>query len=223
MLRRAIPLLCLAALLALVLAGPGRAGAWPRGKGQLFVTTSGYMTWSGGPQPTGFAAIYAEWGLSDRVTLGLDLGRGVSGASKTVAFASIPVGKMDGKLRMAVELGLGEIAGKTILRPGLSYGMGFNSKLGSGWVALDTVAEMGLETGVLDLKTDLTIGLQPGKRVKTMVQFQAGIQQNDPAFLRVVPSVVWEWREGTSLEIGITKGLIGPDETGLKISLWRSF
>ncbi len=215
-------------LLVCLLPACAQAGAWPRGKGNIFVTSSTYLTYTGGPVPIGFGAIYVEWGATDKLTIGLDMGRGVSGKSKIVAFARYPVGKLDGKHRFALELGAGQLASGNVLRPGFSYGMGFKNKLGSGWISVDTVAEIGLNSGFTDLKTDITIGLQPRPRLKTMVQFQAGLRENDPAFLRIVPSVVWELRERKkkqkrNVELGLTHGLIGPSETGLKFSLWQEF
>lgn len=210
-------------LLLLLLPVCVQAGAWPRGKGNVFVTTSAYLTYSGGGVPAGFGAIYLEWGATDKLTFGLDMGRGVSGKSKIVAFARYPIGKQDKKNRFALELGVGQLASGKVLRPGISFGRGFQSKLGGGWISIDTVAEIGLESGFTDLKTDITIGLQPRPKLKTMVQFQAGLRENDPAFLRIVPSIVWEMKEKRHMELGVTHGLIGPKETGLKFSIWREF
>ena len=68
------------------LAGHASAGAWPREEGSLFVSSLARLSW---PQdtttwtsyePTGeYYTLYVEYGLTERLTVGLDLGRAISG------------------------------------------------------------------------------------------------------------------------------------------------
>lgn len=211
-------MLRLAMILWMVLSGPSFAGAWPRGKGNVFVAGSTYI------MPGGtYAGIYAEWGLSDRLTLGLDLGRGVSGQEKAIVFARAPVIETRNGHRIAWEVGAGVIAEHTVIRPGLSWGKGIDWAGRSGWAALDLAVEVRTQTLAIDAKADLTLGLTITDARKIMVQLQAGAQHGDDPFLRLVPSVTFALSDRTKLEIGISQSLLGQGETGIKAALWFTF
>ncbi len=202
----------------LVATGPAWAGAWPRGKGNVFVTTSTYVTQMGT-----YTGIYAEWGASDRLTFGLDVGRGVSGEDKAVVFMRLPMLGRLSSHTFAWEIGVGEIAGEKVLRPGLSWGKGFDFAGRAGWAALDTVAELRIDTLATDLKADLTLGLTITDRRKVMMQVQAGVQDGDEPFLRLVPSITFGLSERAKMELGFTHDLFGVQDTGVKAALWYEF
>ena len=75
---------CLALLAA---AGAARAGAWPRDKGHSFVATASQVsaTSLAGPVAS-YSTVYIEHGLGRNLTLGADLGHGISGKGKAVIF-----------------------------------------------------------------------------------------------------------------------------------------
>lgn len=208
----------LAMILWLVLTGPALAGAWPRGKGNVFVAGSTYVMSSGA-----YTGLYAEWGVTDRLTLGLDLGRGVSGQDKAVAFVQAPLMRPVAGHRFAWQIGAGVIAGDTVIRPGLSWGKGIDWAGRPGWVALDMVAEMRTETLAIDAKTDLTLGVSISDARKIMLQFQSGVQFGDDPFLRIVPSMTFALSDHARLEIGLSHSLRGASDSGLKIGVWLSF
>ncbi|MCM2561727.1 hypothetical protein M8756_04510 [Lutimaribacter sp. EGI FJ00015] len=211
-------MLRLAVIFWLMMAGPLWAGAWPRGKGNVFVTALTYLTQNGT-----YSGIYAEWGLTDRLTLGLDVGHGVSGEEKAVAFLRLPMLERLSNHEFAWELGLGEIAGEKVIRPGLSWGKSVELAGRPGWIAVDSVAEMRTETLATDYKADLTLGLTVTDRRKIMMQFQAGVQSGDEPFLRLVPSITFGLSNRTQLEIGLTHDLLGVRDTGIKAAVWYEF
>ncbi|QFS81443.1 hypothetical protein FIU97_01170 [Roseivivax sp. THAF40] len=201
------------------------AGAWPREKGTGFVSTVTYLSWpqnyllweSYAPE-TRYDTLYLEYGLTARWTVGLDLGRSVSGAEKVVAFARRPLARPDAWLQIAAEIGAGQIDGDTVLRPGLSLGYGWDG----GWVNADLLAEHFSDRSETDVKLDLTYGRTLGRH-KLMMQVQAGKQAGDEAFVRLVPSIVTPiWRK-VSLEIGATYGVTGDESMGLKLGIWTEF
>ncbi len=207
---------CLAAGLSLSLGtGMASAGAWPRGKGHLFVSAAHYANPGGG-----YSALYLDYGLTPRLALGLDWGRSVSGKEKTVVFLRRSI--LQGNLAVAAELGLGVIDGREVLRPGLSVGRSVTLAGHTGWVAGDALAELGRDGG-LDLKADLTLGVALSPRITGMVQVQMGQPRHDPQFLRVVPSVLWRLQGGAQVEFGLTQDLRDGGATGLKLGLWREF
>lgn len=211
-------MLRLAMILWVVLSGPAVAGAWPRGKGNVFIAGSTYVV----PGGT-YTGMYAEWGVTDRLTFGVDLGRGVSGQDKAVAFLRLPLLHSRNGHRVAWELGAGVIADNTVIRPGISWGKGIDWAGRSGWAALDIVAEMRTQTLAMDTKADLTLGLTINDTRKIMLQLQAGAQHGDEPFLRLVPSLAFALSDRTMIEIGISQSLLGQRETGLKAAVWFTF
>ncbi|MBR9650624.1 hypothetical protein [Thalassovita aquimarina] len=197
---------------------PALAGAWLRDEGRGFYSSSAYLleTGSGGQN---YAGIYLEYGMTPRLTAGLDLGRGVSGDTKSIAFLRWPLGAATGAHRFAIEAGLGEIAGNPTFRPGLSYGYGF----GGGWVSLETAAELNLRTNLTDYKADLTFGLNRGRRDKLLMQVQSGKAAGDPAFLRLVPSITRDIGRGWQIEFGFAQEVTSSKDRGLKLGLWKEF
>lgn len=210
------------ALVLCLYAGQAEAGAWPRQKGALFVSTANY-----GPIPTvgvqgTFTSVYLEYGLTDKITVGLDLGRGVSGKSKTVVFGRIPIGPTDGKWRFAAELGIGKIAGEQVIRPGLSIGRSVDWADG-GWLSLDLTSEVQQTGARLDIKGDFTFGLRLSPRLTAMVQIQGGLPHKEPDFLRIVPSILFDMRRKEKLEFGLSHDFMNPGVPGIKVGYWKDF
>ena len=213
---------CLALLAA---AGAVRAGAWPRDKGHSFVATASQVsaTSLAGPVAS-YSTVYIEHGLGRNLTLGADFGHGISGKGKAVIFLRKSLPERPGGHRLAIELGLGAIAGEAALRPGFSYGRGLTRRGGKGgWISVETTAEIRLDSGRTDFKADFTLGLNHGDRLKTILQLQTGISQGDPSFIRLAPSLVLRTGPAAHIEIGAAAGLVGDDSYGLKLGFWRDF
>lgn len=202
------------------------AGAWPREKGRVFASSAICLSW---PQdipaweprdPTGrYVTFYAEYGLTDRLTLGLDLGRSMYGDGKALVFLRLPLRDRDHGLRIATELGLGEIDGQPVIRPGLSLGFG----LQNGWLSADGLAETRARDGRTDYKLDLTWGRNfPGGR-KLILQIQSGKPGKAPAYARFAPSVVLPLNRRLKAEIGGAWGLSGDMSMGAMLGLWAEF
>lgn len=226
-------------LICCLLAGQAHAGAWPRSSGTGFASLS---IWQGVDGTDSYTALFAEYGLLPRITLGLDAGRSVSGQTKTVAFLRAPFGQSFGWL-IAAEIGLGEIAGQPVLRPGLSFGRNITTRHGTGWIAIDTLLEVDMSAQEIDLKTDITLGFTPGwadappSDWTLMLQLQTGLVEvqdsllllqaegiaPQASFLRIAPSATYRLNDRMRLEIGFFHALQGSDERGVKIGLWSTF
>ncbi|ETX13119.1 hypothetical protein OCH239_13140 [Roseivivax halodurans JCM 10272] len=215
----------LAALLALF-GTDARAAAWPQERGAWFASLTTQLSW---PQdittwvstaPTGrFDALYLEYGATEKLTLGLDLGRSVSGGSKTVAFLQYPTLPDASELKAAVQLGIGQIDGRQVVRPGLLLGRGREG----GWIAADLLIEQPVTGDPFDVKLDLTWGLNLAKDRKLILQVQTGRAAGDMGFVRLAPSLVVPLRGSLSTEIGGTWGLAGDGSMGLKLGIWARF
>ncbi|EBA08288.1 hypothetical protein [Sagittula stellata] len=213
-------------LLTCLAAVPARAGAWQRAKGAGFAMVSAQVSWpqdlsnGNGLAPTeDYQTFYLEYGLRPRLTLGLDLGRSVSGGDKTVVFFQVPLRDRDTGPKVALQMGLGRIDSDDVVRPGLSVGWGRER----GWLSIDMLAEMHAGTGRHDLKLDVTWGRNLAQDRKLIVQMQSGLRHGDPAFARIVPSYVVPLGRRLKAEIGGSYGLAGDSSMGLKFGLWTEF
>jgi len=212
-------------MLAACLTSPAVAGAWPREKGTGFVSAATNVAGDAWQGPYSiYSTTYLEYGIGHDLTLGLDIGHGVSGNAKKILFLRRPLAELSPGHLVAGELGFGRIAGENVLRPGLSYGHGLTLKNGkTGWISVETVSEHRLASGRIDIKADVTFGLNQGQRFKSILQLQTGISHGDPAFARLAPSLVMRVGDAGHLELGLTAGIIGDDHLGLKLGFWRDF
>ncbi|MDZ4136622.1 MAG: hypothetical protein U1D06_13675 [Paracoccaceae bacterium] len=209
------------------------AGAWPRGEGNVFIAMSADQT---------RAQIYAEYGLRGDWTLGLEAtmpqGRRLPDLT---SFVHHPIwrGKGGGILsaglayeqREAVWAGVvPELDGvpELAVRAGLFWGLGFDSRWGAGWMAIDAQAERIMtDTAPYDLgrnaaKLDATIGIKPMERLMVYLQAQGSRRQGDPTYLRLEPSVAWAVGAG-NLVLSPSVGVVGPKDPRLKMGVWLSF
>ena len=79
-------------LILICLTGMAHAGPWPRppGTGHLSVSTT-YFDAKTYAYTLSFNTLYLDYGLTERITLGLDLGQNDLGAYKAIAFAKTPL------------------------------------------------------------------------------------------------------------------------------------
>lgn len=144
----------LIALMLAAVASRAEAGAWPRDAGTAFVSlaqrfTTGAMDLRAPlAELESYSSIFAEYGLAPDLTLGIDAGygRGEFPVATALVFARRPVWRSENGQIAAVELGLGwrshERDGEALrLRPGLSWGRGFDSRWGGGWLGAEATAE----------------------------------------------------------------------------------
>ncbi len=233
----------LTSLILAALAGPACAGAWPREKGSTFVSLSHAV--STGTQTlltpfmtiSNYTGLYAEYGLTEKLTLGLDAGLGGNPADAeteayevraTAVFLRYPVWSDDSGHRTAVQLGFGRITDsvhgdQTRLIPALAWGYGFESRFGGGWAGIDASADIRQPSGEVFWKADATLGLKPTERWMGILQLQTGLYPDAEPLVRFAPSVVRKLGPRLSLQLGGFAGLTGDDSLGAKAALWLSF
>lgn len=214
-------------ILLTCLFAPGvEAGAWPRKQGEGFASVSIRLGWPKEIstwtqiQPTeDYSTLYFEYGVTDRLTVGLDIGHSVGGNGKTVLFAQWPIQQANKRPKIAAQLGLGVIAGNRVIRPGLSLGWGREK----GWISIDSVAEAYIDSKRIDMKLDMTLGRNLARDRKLIVQVQTGKPDGRDPFVRLAPSLVLPLRGAVKMETGVTWGLTGDSSMGLKFGLWTDF
>ena len=91
-----------------------------------------------------------------------------------------------------------------------------------GWLALDSRWVL-FEEGDSLLESDVTVGLNLGKKSKAILQLQASAPQGERAYMALAPAFVFEHKPGHHLEIGLKAGLVDKSSKAIKIGLWRQF
>jgi len=231
--------------LLLALAGMGapavQAGPWARAPGEVFLSFSQNMSTSaealasGTEQISAYSSIYAELGLGRRLTLGLDFGRGEF-TDEAILFLRRTLTRPDARIQVGVDLGYGErrvdVLGESQLaRIGLSVGRGFDAAaldwlpmgMTGGWVGLDAIAVYDLSRDEPRWKVEATVGLRPTERVSLMLQVIAEEWPGAEVSFGLNPSVVFQIREGTSIELGARTSLGDNPRIGLELGLWHQF
>lgn len=213
-----------ALVLILLLPTPCLAGAWLREPGSTFLSYSVTLEDPGDSgRSVGFGGLYLEHGLHPTLTMGLDAGTDEFGHTKLIGFGVIPLSDPEAATRLTAEIGFGMLDERAVLRPGLSIGRGLTLAGRPGWISLDARVGLQLDAGNSTLSTDLTLGVEITARSRVIVQLQQGGPMDDPDFIRIVPSVVFERGPGHHLEIGATAGLKSAPDAGLKLAIWRTF
>jgi hypothetical protein len=237
-------------LLASGAALPVQAGAWLQEQGHIFVSLSHEVTtprenlssealaYDPTPPLSGYSALYAEYGLTDWLTIGTDAGRDDEQDTwDGVVFARIPLSPTDWRHRWALQVGVGQ---RSYIQPGpfypqesretepiarvvLGWGYGFEAPLNGGWLILDGVFEHRFDTGGQPTKLDATAGLRMTDRTSLLLQLQTGDYPDSPAYAKALTGIVLKLGRGFSLETSLIAGLRTDDRLGLRTALWWQF
>ena len=202
-------------------------GAWPRDKGSLFIAAGGNFLLSEGAElPVYYdPTVYAEYGLSDRITLGLDLYTADKGRiASAFAFAAVPVGALDAKNRAMVSLGYGyrlnaDTSTEALMRMGLSLGRG----LDNGWLAADISATIGTVDTTWRPKADFNWGRRWSPRWTTTLQLQTGQGFFNDYYAKYSPTVIFDVTDRIKINIGAVKAMTGDGGGALKAETWLTF
>ena len=227
----------LALLVVLVFPTMAQSGAWLREKGAVFLAWSNSIsTLSTSPFATD-TSLYAEFGLTKRLTIGFDGYLGASGAaSEAYLFMRMPLGRKTRPSHMALTFGLGvksipnpwgTTTEQALAKIGFSWGRG----LKKGWLGVDGSVETVLASSIFvpgqagtSYSADFTWGQKPNDRLMLIWQLQTGKSTNGPTYAKFSPSLVWSFGGGkSSIEVGLVKGLTGDNSQSVKLGFWKSF
>jgi len=218
-----------------------QAGPWARAPGEVFLSFSQNMSSSAEALATGtmemsaYSSIYAELGLGRRLTLGLDLGRG-DYTDEAILFLRRTLTRPEARYQVALDFGYGQrrvdiLGDSRLARVGLSFGRGFDSaaldwlpmETAGGWAGLDAVAVYDLTRDEQRWKVEATLGLRPTERLSLMLQLVAEEWPGADVSYGLNPSVVFQIREGTSIELGARSSFDDNPQIGLELGLWHQF
>ncbi|MFT3689287.1 hypothetical protein [Paenirhodobacter sp.] len=227
------------ALLFCLLAGTATAGPWPRAPGGVFASLSREIR-SGDD----WDALYVEYGWNERMTFVLDAGRSQNGGWIAILSTRIPLWTL-GRHHFAVSVGGGK---EHVVYPGLSddidpnallhygmtpgdymlmqygasWGMGFDSRFGSGWATLDGTLRKSSIGNREERKLDATLGVNLSDSNTLFSQAQYSWTKYSEGQLRL--GLGWVRHFGPlAIEAGIGKRLRLDRETDAKIGLWLTF
>lgn len=218
----------LALLLFICMCSPAFAGAWPRGKGKVFVSNSAFMTWPKGralKYPDIYGAAYVEYGIMPRLTLGLDLGSSNAkrlDALKAVGFLRYSISEHEAPHQFAIDLGIGQNLGNRVIRMGLGYGAGFKLGRTPAWIAVDYVmlAEPRNKKRTQSLDATLGLSLRAAKLIGQINAYEGSDRQQS---LSVTASYLHPIGKSRQIEIGAVLGIKNKPYPALKVGIWQEF
>jgi len=218
--------LLIALWICMTAACPAAAGAWLREKGHGFTSASVTLYRFQGAYDYKTTA-YAEWGMAERLTLGIDINEQPGLAGHALIFARYPLWDLGTKGRFAAELGLGAHHWLGDWAPmgklTLSYGKGLETRWGNGWLAVDTGWERRSGTKTNIFKLDMTAGLSTARRIDPMLQVETAYVPGHPLFWTITPSLLIEGSKRRTWVLGLERKSDLPGSLNIKFSLWREF
>ncbi|WP_420585081.1 hypothetical protein [Ruegeria sp.] len=212
--------------LALLAASPAWSGAWLREKGSSFTAASvtAFRDQYGGYDYK--SSLYAEVGFRQNLTIGLDFESNRDLYGHALVFGRIQVADLGKWGRFAAEFGAGvhhrQRSAWAVYKTGLSYGKGFQTGWGNGWLAVDAALEFRTHEAVYR-KLDFTTGLSADRLLNPLLQIETSYTPDTSFYWRVRPSVMIRTNKGK------TKWVLGPErtnarsKTGIRIAIWNEF
>ncbi|WP_254453080.1 hypothetical protein [Ruegeria atlantica] len=210
----------------LLAASPAWSGAWLRDKGTAFVSTAvtAFKEPDYGYDYKG--SFYAEYGLREKLTLGLDVEEHRDLFGHALVFARLPVANFDNAGRLAAEIAIGahhrQMRTWAVYKATLSYGQGFQTGWGNGWFAIDAALEFRTHDAVYR-KLDLTAGMSSPRLVSPLLQIETAYQSDRPLHWRIRPSVMIRTPNSpTTWVLGLERN-DARKNTGIRLAIWNTF
>lgn len=213
-------------LFCLIAAQPVWAGAWLREKGTGFMSISSTIR-ALVPETDYEISLYADYGLTSRLNLGLDVNEMPGIGGHALLFLRLPVPAPGPRSKLAIEMGIGAHHRRNTWQPmyrmSLSWGYGFTSRLGPGWLAVESAIEHRGGHAQPLFKLDATLGLSSPDHIRPMLQLETAVAQYLPLQWTLTPSLMIPGKGNSTWVIGIQRRSFGAIRTGLKVALWRRF
>lgn len=206
---------------------PADAGAWARQKGQVFIATGAniYVFQDKDAPHTSAPTLYAEYGLTERVTVGLSYFQEQDDTVQNGFFwGRIPIGDIEGEDRFAASLGFGlrldeNLQQEQLVQAGLSWGRGQDN----GWIAVDASVTYGNSTQKLRPKLDATRGFNLADRWTAIMQIQTGEGFDGSNYFKFSPAINMKVSDSLSLNLAAVAPLKGDEADSLRLELWATF
>ncbi|QUJ76657.1 hypothetical protein KDD17_00850 [Sulfitobacter albidus] len=203
------------------------AGAWLRERGKGFMSFSFAST----VDLDTVSQTFIEYGYSDAMTLGADIGfvrprNGFQGGFATL-FATRAITPPDAQSKWSYTIGVGANWANDLVLPhiqtGISWGRGI--KLGEkyGWATVDANVFWDVTYALHVSKLDGTVGLNFTDHVAGMMQIYF-VHAAGTSATTLAPSLILSPKEGPfRIQIGAETALGDISGSVLKLGLWRDF
>lgn len=204
-----------------------QAGAWLRDAGAGFLSTSGTVT----AERDLSGSLYGEYGLTDQLTLGLDVTAGIEETGLPqgdgTLFVRFPLSSQDAETKWAAHIGLGARYEPTEFFPsvefGLSWGRGLQWRDQYGWAAIDATVNFAQSPMKPITKLDGTIGMGVSETSKVMGQIFFTYTDGE-LYTTLAPSFLYSPKNSqTTFQIGFEFPLQEDDDARIKLGIWRTF
>ncbi len=214
-------------LLGLAVAQPALAGAWAREKGQVFLSFGSSLMLPDGSKTltSEDPSVYIEYGLTGRLTVGLDYHRDDPGSQHTgFVFARFPLGNPTQRDKFAASFALGgRVDDLSLIDPLIQGGLSWGRGLDNGWLAVDASATRSSTDPTFRPKVDLTWGSNLKDDWTSLVQLQIGRGLDDTTYTKIQPAIIYNVNDTARISLGSTKALSDDSESTLKLDLWLTF
>lgn len=211
---RFLPVVLLSLLPSMAFGDPWQRDA---GRGFLSLSTMG-----------GSASFWLDRGLGNGRTLILSGFRSDRGELRLAARLgqAVPSGRHPHlfALSLGIEARQDPATGRDLrVVPGAAWGMGLTAPM-PGWVSARATLSLGPDARRSDVeaKLDATLGLRPTPSLMAIVQLQTE-HLDGRAHMHLAPSLVWEWRAGHHLEIGLRQPVVNGWDRQFKLGAWVHF
>lgn len=217
-------------LVALLMASvtlPAGAGPWLREEGTVFLSFGQNLALSSGARlPVHYDPfVYAEWGVSERLTLSFNLFTGDAGnelAAETFVVAPLDLPPRFGVASVSLGFAgqkVGDDDPHMLMGGGVAWGKGFDH----GWIAVETRVLGRMDRWDLQGKFDVTWGHHFSDDWSGMVQLFAGHGHANDTYAKLGTTAIWRATDRVRVTMGITQGLTGDKGTGLTLGGWVEF
>ncbi|RYH02011.1 hypothetical protein EU805_12585 [Salipiger sp. IMCC34102] len=201
------------------------ASAWPRGEENSFFSLS-YQYQLNETEDQDYGSIFAEYGLTEALTFGLDLGYNPVARDRSgIVFLRQSYTMPSGPDVYALELGVGvvDISDNTyaVVRPGASWGRGWQSGDLSGWAGIEASYAFRGDGSQLG-KVDVTGGIAHEGGSLSLIQIQTSKPSDNDWVATLAPSYVYAVEDDWFLEIGTSLKLSNGAKS-FKLGVWREF
>lgn len=209
------------------MASTAYAGAWLREKGTGFTSLSfGATQFS---ETTN--ALYIEYGLSDKTTIGLNISSFTNALNVRNGFGNLfmrrAIGPTDRPNKWAYEIGVGGLWGNEkhlpTFKTAISWGRGFQIKERSGWVNVDAAFVYEPTLGQNIAKLDAALGMNFGGITTGLLEVTIS-SQNSETYGALEPSVLLRPKDSSfSVKLGAQIPFDEQEKAALKLGIWRKF
>lgn len=203
------------------------AGGWMRETKKAFVLNASTLRKSQGSIQSN-TVLYAEYGLSPRLTIGATLDDTSGTTGHLLAFVRFPLSKPGTGHHTSLELGAGRHYRNgdwfKMFKTTLAYGRGFERRWGQGWVNFEASVERRFADPDLIYKFDTIVGQSSGARLRPMFKLGATHISGQPLALTVSSHLMFDTRKKKSIWVlGVERKTGAVSSTGIGFEIWRTF